>query len=156
LKEVDMAITGFHHCSFTVTNIERTVKFYSEILGLKLVRRSTNRVDKLGIALGLKLPKAVIEIAMMEVGGTQIEFIEYVEPKAQPCLQDPSIAGSGHIAFMVDDIYVTKEKIEGMGIKFNSEINVVKEGPAKGLKWVYFRDYDGITLEIVEDKKNKQ
>ena len=89
---------------------------------------------------------------MMEAGGTQIEFIEYVEPKAQPCPQDPSIAGSGHIAFMVDDIYATKKKMESVGIKFNSDINVVEEGVFKGLKWVYFRDYDGITMEIVEDK----
>jgi len=79
-----MAITGMHHCSFTVTNIERTVDFYTRLLGLELVGRTTNEYDTLGTALGVKQPKAKLEIAVMMAGETKIEFIEYVEPTAKP------------------------------------------------------------------------
>jgi len=146
-----MAITGMHHCSFTVTNIERTVDFYTRLLGLELVGRTTNEYDTLGTALGVKQPKAKLEIAVMMAGETKIEFIEYVEPTAKPCPGDPSIAGSGHICFKVDDIYETKKKLEHAGIRFNSDVNEVTEGDLKGWKWCYFRDYDGITMEILQE-----
>jgi catechol 2,3-dioxygenase-like lactoylglutathione lyase family enzyme len=147
-----MAITGTHHCSFTVTDIKRTVEFYTRVLGLELIKRFVNEGGDLGTSLGLNVPKAKLDIAFMKAGDTQIEFIEYVEPKARPCPQDPSIAGSGHIAFKVDDIYATKQKIEEAGIKFNTDVNVIEKGELKGWKWCYFRDFDGITMEIVQEK----
>ena len=72
-----MAITGMHHCSFVVTDMERTVDFYTRLVGLELVSRVKNVSDVLGTAVGVKQPNAELEIAFMKVGETLIEFIEY-------------------------------------------------------------------------------
>ena len=146
-----MTITGMHHCSFVVTDIEKTVDFYTRLVGLELVSRARNVSDGLGTALGVKQRDAKLEIAFMRAGETLIEFIEYVDPKSKPCPKDPSVAGTGHICFKVDNIDKTKKRLEDAGIRFNSAPGVSKEVPGKVFKWCYFRDYDGITMELVEE-----
>ncbi len=150
-----MAITGMHHCSFVVTDMERTVDFYTRLVGLELVSRVKNVSDVLGTAVGVKQPNAELEIAFMKAGETLIEFIEYIDPKAKPCPKDPSIAGTGHVCFKVDDIYEMKRRLEDAGIKFNSEPITSKEMPGKVFKWCYFRDYDGISMELLEEKEEE-
>jgi catechol 2,3-dioxygenase-like lactoylglutathione lyase family enzyme len=146
-----MEIKGVYHCSFTVMDIDKTVDFYTNILGLQLIRRGINEGDNLGASLGLGQAKAKLRIAFMKAGDTEIEFIQYEEPKSKPCPRDPSIAGQGHIAFEVDDIYETKKKLETAGIEFNSDINIIEKGDFKGFKWCYFRDFNGITMEILQE-----
>ena len=146
-----MAMIDFFHCGFTVTNIERTVDFYKNILGMELIVKGTNEGETLGISLGLKESKARIKVAFMKAGDTLVEFIEYVEPKSKPCPKDPSVAGSSHISFRVDDINETRKKLENAGVKFLSDVNVVEQGEFRGAKWCYFRDLDGIPMEIAEE-----
>ncbi len=113
-------ITAVHHFSFSVTNIERTIEFYTKVLGVKLQSRGKNRYDTLGTALfgtkwGINQPHAELEIAVMNIGGTRVEFIEYKDPKAGPYHRNPSLAGSAHLAFKVDHIEEMKKKLEAAG-----------------------------------------
>lgn len=146
-----MAVMGMHHCSFVVTDIERTVDFYERLVDLELVARAKNVSKGLGKALGVKQAEAELNIAFMKAGNTLIEFIEYVNPNVKPCPKDPSVAGTGHICFKVDDINSTKKKLEDAGIKFNSDPNISREVPGKMFKWCYFKDHDGITMELLEE-----
>ena len=41
-------------------------------------------------------------------------------------------------------------ELEGKGVAFYSDVNVVDEGPLAGWRWVYFSDPDGLALELVE------
>ena len=78
-----MSILGAHHVSFSVTDIEKTVHFYRDVLGLSLRSRSQNEYEGLGTALfgtkwGLNHPHADLQIAVMELGGSRIH------PNAEP------------------------------------------------------------------------
>ncbi len=151
-------ITGVHHFSFSVTDLDRTVDFYAKILGVKLQSKSRNRYDTLGIALfgtkwGVNQKHADLELAVMNIGGTRVEFIEYKDPKAQPYHKNPSFAGSAHLAFRVDNIEETRKRMEEAGVEFHSPINSFMEGGKVEWKWCYLRDPDGIILELVEQKK---
>ena len=152
-------ISGVHHFSFSVTDINRTVAFYTKNLGVKLQSKSHNKYDTLGTALfgtkwGLNQEKAELEIAVMNIGGNRVEFIEYKNPKCQPYHKNPSFAGSAHLAFKVDDIEQTRNKLEEAGVEFHSPIQSFKEGGKVEWRWCYFRDPDGIILELVEQKKD--
>ena len=46
-----MAIAGIHHVSLTVTDLERTVAFYRDVVGMRLVRRKHRQAADLGTAL---------------------------------------------------------------------------------------------------------
>jgi catechol 2,3-dioxygenase-like lactoylglutathione lyase family enzyme len=151
-------ITGVHHFSFSVTDLTRTLDFYTNVLKLKLQSKSHNKYDSLGNALfgtkwGINQKEADLKIAVMDIGGRRIEFIEYMNPKSQPYHKNPSIAGSAHLAFKVDDIEETRKALEDAGVEFHSQIQSFKEGGKDEWRWCYFRDPDGIILELVEQKE---
>lgn len=151
-----MAITGTHHVSFSVTDLEKSVDFYQNVLGLELRAKTRNNHEGLGTGLfgtkwGLNQSHADLQIAVMELGGVQVEFIEYRDPKAQPYHMNPSIAGSAHLAIRVKDIEGERSRLENKGVEFHSPINVFHQAGKPDWKWCYFRDPDGICLELVEE-----
>ena len=151
-------ITGVHHFSFSVMNLDRTIEFYTKVLGLELQSRSRNKYETLGTALfgtkwGLNQPQADLELAVINIGGTRVEFIEYKDPKAQPYHKNPSIGGSAHLAFRVDNIEETHRKLEDAGVEFHAPIQTFMEAGKIEWKWCYFRDPDGIILELVQQSQ---
>jgi catechol 2,3-dioxygenase-like lactoylglutathione lyase family enzyme len=54
------------------------------------------------------------------------------------------------VAFLVEDIVAKKAELEGKGVTFFSDVNLVDEGVLAGWRWVYFADPDGYPLELVE------
>ncbi|MBA7645064.1 2-epi-5-epi-valiolone epimerase [subsurface metagenome] len=151
-------IIGIHHFSFSVTDINKTVDFLTNVLGVTLRSRSHNKYDTLGTALfgtkwGFTQASADLEIAVIQIGNSTVEFIEYKDPKAQPYHKNPSIAGSAHLAFRVDDIAETRKKLEKAGVEFHSPINTFMEGEKVGWRWCYFRGPDGLIFELVEQKE---
>lgn len=151
-------ISGVHHFSFSVTDLGRTIDFYTKILGVRLQSRGHNEYDTLGSALfgtkwGVNQPHADLELAVMNIGGTRVEFIQYRDPQARPYHKNPSIAGSAHLAFKVDDIEETRETLEKAGVEFHSSINTYMESGKVEWKWCYFRDPDGIVLELVQQSQ---
>ena len=148
-------ITGVHHFSFSVTDINQTVDFCTRVLGMTLQSRTRNKYDTLGTALfgtkwGMDQKQADLELAIMKVGDSKVEFIEYKDPKAQPYHKNPSIAGSAHLAFKVNNIEETRKKLEEAGVEFHSPINTFMEEGKTEWKWCYFRGPDGIVMELVE------
>jgi catechol 2,3-dioxygenase-like lactoylglutathione lyase family enzyme len=151
-------ISGVHHFSFSVTNIQRTIDFYTRVLGVKLQSQGRNKYETLGTALfgtrwGITQPHADLELAVMNIGGTRVEFIEYKDPKPQTYHKNPSIAGSAHLALQVDNIIETRRKLEEAGVEFHSPINTYMESGKIEWKWCYFRDPDGIVLELVQQSQ---
>ncbi len=167
-----MAIAGVHHVSFTVTDLERTVAFYREVVGMQLVGRKHRQAADLATALmgdgaageaggtpsragAAKAPPgaaraAEILIADMELGGTRVEFIQYVDPATRPYPGDPSVAGSGHIALLARDIDSEFRRLQAAGVRFHTPVRTVR-GPSRPVwRWCYFRDPDGICVELVE------
>ena len=157
-KELYPMISGVHHFSFSVKDLDRTIQFYTKILGLKLQSRNRNKYETLGLALfgskwGLNQNHADLELAVIDIGGTRVEFIEYKDPEAKPYHQNPSIAGSAHLAFKVDNIEETRKKLEMAGVEFHYPIQSFMEQGKIEWKWCYFRDPDGIILELVEQRQ---
>ena len=152
-------ITGVHHFSFSVTSLDRTIEFYTKLLGVKLQSRGRNKYDTLGSALfgtkwGIDQPQADLDLAAVNIGGTRVEFIEYKDPKAQAYHKNPSIAGSAHLAFKVDNIEGTRKKLEEAGVEFHAPINTYMEAGKIEWKWCYFRDPNGIVLELVQQSQS--
>ena len=148
-------ISRIHHFAFSVADLERTIKFYTEVLGFEVQSRSRDASQTLGAALfgdkwGFSQPRADLDVVLLKVGDETIEFIEYIDPQAQPYHQNPSIAGSAHLAFDVDDIEAERARLEAAGVEFHSPTEIFQEPGKPDWKWCYFRDPDGICVELVE------
>jgi len=142
------------HSGITVSSLEKSIPFYQDILGLKLIKREPvrrARGEKLGV------PGAVIQLAIFQVGDSKdtLELIEYLEPEisdAPP--RSINIPGQVHIAFRVENIEAEMKRMMDKGIAFVSdEYEEIKDGPLQGMKWIYFKDPDGTHLELIEQAR---
>jgi catechol 2,3-dioxygenase-like lactoylglutathione lyase family enzyme len=149
-----MPVTRINHVSFTVRDLDRTVEFYEHVLGFRLLGRKRRNYP--GLAKGLfgtslqTTGDADILIANMQAPGLEVEFIQYTQPASQPYGGDPSTAGSAHLALDCSDIHAERSRLEGLGVHFNSREIVIDDGTGHPWQWCYFRDPDGICVELVE------
>ena len=147
-------VVGLGHVSFTVMDMEKTLDFYCGLLGGRVLTETVDEGPELGryvMGEGLKDNYASLKVAMVELAGIQIEFLQYLKPKTEiPYHGIPSVAGSAHIAVNVDDIEAVYDKLKKAGVTFHSDINECVRDGKLVWKWVYSRDPDGICCEIVQ------
>ena len=124
------------HTMLRVGDLERSIKFYTEVLGMKLLRTSENAEYKYTLAFvgyGDESENAVIELTY-NWGVDKYDLG----------------TAYGHIALGVDDIYATIESIRAAGGKITRE-----PGPVLGGKTViaFAEDPDGYKIEFIANKE---
>lgn len=147
-------ITDLHHTSLFVTDIDRSVKFYCDVLGLNLVSRSDNWGGPfLGTVCGLEGTDMRINVALVRVGqnGKIFELIEVLHPDNLPNDASANRVGVARIGFEVDDIVATVAALRAKGVTFLSDIVTVQvdeKAHYSDGKAIKFLDPDGIILEL--------
>lgn len=149
-------IRGFFHVSFTVSNLEASVKWYTEVLGLEYVRGQVQH--NAYTARLVNFPDAHLKVAQLRVPGEtiplsrhHIELVEYVHPRGEDIPLDTNRTGVGHWAFMVEDLHAEFARLKALGVQFKSDGPVaIEAGVNKGGYTIYLNDPDGITLELVQ------
>jgi catechol 2,3-dioxygenase-like lactoylglutathione lyase family enzyme len=144
------------HFSFTVSDIEQSIDWYTRVFGLELVHRQRQDNQYTQILVGI--PGAVLEVAQFAVPGVpparsthMLELVEYVTPRAEPTAPlAVNVVGCPHLALMVDDIHERYARMREEGVEFvNPPVEIMAGANAGGFT-CYFRDPDGITLEILQ------
>jgi lactoylglutathione lyase len=125
------------HTMLRVGDLQRSIDFYTKVLGMKLLRKSDNPEYKYTLAFvgyGSNPEHAELELTY-NYGVDQYEM------------------GSayGHIAISADDIYQACEAVRANGGKVTRE-----PGPVKGGTTViaFVTDPDGYKVELIERKDN--
>ncbi|ETW99245.1 MAG: hypothetical protein ETSY1_15700 [Candidatus Entotheonella factor] len=140
--------TSVNHTSFTVSDVDRSVTFYTDALGMKLLNISERDSEFSEQVTGI--PGAHLKIAYVEAANYRIELIQYLAPAAEKIDTRTCNVGSAHVAFNVDDLQGMYEEMSGKGVKFISEPCTIPAGPNKGGKVVYLEDPDSNTLEFIQ------
>ena len=127
-------ITGLAHVGIFVADIERSKKFYDDVLGFETIFEF--EVDE---EAGVK------KVAFVRNGDFTLEFIQRPNPQ--------KLTGGliDHIALAANDIAGVKDNLARRGVKFETEeiLSNLKVFP-KGTKWIKFRGPDGEILELNE------
>lgn len=123
------------HTMLRVTNLERSLDFYQNVLGMQLLRTSENSEYQYTLAFlgyGDEQHHSVLELTY-NWGVSEYELG----------------TAYGHIAIGVDDVYATCEAVRQAGGKVTREA-----GPVKGGKTViaFVEDPDGYKIEFIENK----
>ena len=121
-------ITAIEHVNIVVNNLDESILFYQDVLGLKLTQRMMIDGAWLNKITGIDDVKA--EVAFMSLPeGPRIELLEYLNPVGQALDVNafPNTQGLRHIAFDVDDIVAEIERLKKEGFK------VLNETPKKVL-----------------------
>jgi lactoylglutathione lyase len=147
-------LRAYSHFSFVVSDIERAVAWYRDVLGLRLVARQ--RQDNDYTRRFVAVPGAILEVAefaLPEVAASEevlLELIEYVEPPGEHSPPRRQDVGSAHLSFIVDDIAAEHERLSEAGASFVTPPVRIEAGVNAG-GWVcYLSDPDGITLELFQ------
>jgi catechol 2,3-dioxygenase-like lactoylglutathione lyase family enzyme len=142
---------GLHHVGITVKDLDASIRFYHDVLGLEFSNEPSPWFDGPDLGPAVGIPGAALRQVSLLLGDTTLELLQYKSPPSQTegPLMSQSL-GASHVAFVVDDIEAMKAELEAQGIRFYSDVNVVDEGVLAGWRWVYFEDPDGYPLELVE------
>lgn len=147
-----MDLYAIHHVGLVVRNLDRSIYFYHDLLGLPFANEPTPWFEGPQLSKGVGVPNARLRQVSFWVGEhSSLELIEYDAPELRHVRPIPNNhLGAAHVCFRVDDVYAKKAELEAKGVSFYSDVNVVDDGPLAGWRWVYFSDPDGLALELVE------
>jgi len=137
------------HTAISVADMDRSLAFYRDVLGMKVVMDTESATRKLGVIVGLADAQA--RIVMLDAGNQRIELFQYRAPVGRPMPETARQCDHGltHIAFTVTGMDDLCEKLRKSGARFYSEPQIV----GREMKVVYFKDPDGVTLEVMEEIK---
>lgn len=145
-----MTVTGFWHAGITVSDLDRSLAFYVDGLGLGLIRRG--RTSSVAPRIWC-LPGAHGEVAFVGIPGsdtvlelTQFDGVERHSASARPC-----DSAHGHVCLYVDDLTATHERLASLGFRSRAgEPLEIPDGPLAGAKAAYMIDPDGFHVELFE------
>lgn len=127
-----LAATGIHHIAIICSDYQRSKAFYTETLGLKIIRevyRKERQSFKLDLALGDQYV---------------IELFSFPHPPARP--SGPEACGLRHLAFAVPDVQAAVANLQLQGIVAEP----VRTDEHTGRQFTFFTDPDGLPLELYQ------
>src|SRR6056297_1485230 len=98
-----------HHVGITVTDLEKTLAFYQDVLDLSVANRFSVGGEAFSDAVGVEGASA--DFAHLEADGIRIELVEYdPEVRGSPAagLNQP---GAKHVGLSVDDVDAFAERL---------------------------------------------
>jgi catechol 2,3-dioxygenase-like lactoylglutathione lyase family enzyme len=147
-------IIAADHTGITVTNLERSLAFWRDVLGFQLSHRPHQTGELASEITGVR--GAEISIAVLRGYGHKIELLEYLAPSDRKRVAlRPCDVGSVHVAFTVDDLDAVLATITGSGWRAAGQAQTLVAGPNVGKRVVYVRDPDGTTIEFMQPPPDK-
>ncbi|SHH47823.1 methylmalonyl-CoA epimerase [Tepidibacter thalassicus] len=136
-----MNVSKIDHIGIAVSNLEETLKFYEEVLGIKCEGTEIVEDQK-------------VKVAFLPVGDTEIELLESTSkdgPIAKFIEKNGGRNGIQHIAVRVDNIEKAIEEVKSKGYRMIDEKPRYGAGGAK-IAFCHPKSTHGILLELSERK----
>ena len=126
-----MFLTKQHHIAIIASDWEKAKEFYIDKLGFEMFRE-------------VYRPEVDDYLRMLRQGDTVLEL--FIKPDAPARVNNPEAKGLRHLAFHVEDVEAGEKWLNSLGI----ETEPIREDKVNGGKFTFFRDPDGLPLEIHE------
>lgn len=146
-----MRVEALHHTGYTVSDLDRSVAFYRDVLGCEVIATQEKHGGYLAAIVGY--PDAHVRMAHLRPPGGDhvLELFEYLAPGGVRADVEPRNVGASHLCFLVDDLRAVYESLVTQGTaSFVSPPVEVDTGINTGGLGVYLRDPDGITVELFQ------
>ena len=126
-----MFIEKQHHIAVICSDWDKARAFYIEKLGFEMYREVWR-------------PEQQDYLRMLRLGETVLEI--FIKPDAPQRVNNPEAQGLRHLAFHVEDIVPAVAWLNSLGI----ETEPIREDKVNGGRFTFFKDPDGLPLELHE------
>ena len=140
-------ITGMNHTGFVVKDLDKSIEFYRDVVGLTVVATREREGGPISQVVGYENSR--IKVALLGKGeGHLVELVQYMHPEgSERPSEERNTLGATHLAFDVEDIEQTYQYLIGNGAR---SLNPPQE-LSTSRKVCYLQDPDGNWLELIED-----
>ncbi|MEW6511952.1 MAG: VOC family protein [Bacteroidota bacterium] len=131
-------IRRIEHTTITARDQERSVAFYTTMLGFRVDRE-------------MWFPESGLRIVFLRLGGTELEIFGVPAPKGEPAPDDNEVVGYKHICLLVDSVDEEYARLSAAGVPFR-----IAPVTVQGLVRIAFlKDPDGLDVELLEYPKKE-
>jgi catechol 2,3-dioxygenase-like lactoylglutathione lyase family enzyme len=146
------SITGFFHGGITVRDMDVSLRFYREGLGLEQEFDRILDAPYLNAVLGLD-QESIRAVYLRIPGGGFVELLEYRGIERLPAVSRPCDYGAGHLCLYVDDVEAMHRRLVEMGYQARSaQVVDITAGPNAGARSCYMADPDGYAVELFQKR----
>ncbi|NBG88547.1 methylmalonyl-CoA epimerase [Isachenkonia alkalipeptolytica] len=132
-----MKTTKLDHIGIAVKDLEKSLSFYEDVLGIKCEGKETVEEQK-------------VRVAFLPIGDTEVELLESTDPEG-PIAKFIEKKGEGiqHMAYRVEDIEKAIASMKEKGIRMIDEKPRYGAGGAK-IAFCHPKDTNGVLIELSE------
>jgi catechol 2,3-dioxygenase-like lactoylglutathione lyase family enzyme len=149
-------IKALDHISVTVSDMDRSLAFYRDLLGLKEVERHRLEGETISTMAGKPgVVMDVVRLAAPETSDILLDLQQYLAPEGKVSNARLGDVAHSHFCFAVTDLDEAYAALSAKGVEFVSR-------PVQfDLGWgildvVFLKDPDGFVLELVGDPEPKE
>ena len=135
------------HIGIVVTDLDRSLSFYRDLLGMTIVRRMDESGDYIDKLLGLENTDVTTVKLSLDGNPTLIELLHFKSHPVEASAKKVFTPGLSHIAFTVPDVDLSYRRLSDAGILFNAPPQC---SPDRRAKVAYCKDPDGTYIELVQ------
>lgn len=142
------AIGELHHVGITVRDLEHSLEWYERVFGVTREFIAHGSGPELSAAVDVK--DANLRFAFLRLGNAVVELLCYDNEREETFDRSNADVGSAHVCIDVPDLRAAYDELSAKGIEFLAPPLDIAEGPLAGCSFVYFKDPNGVTLELFQ------
>jgi catechol 2,3-dioxygenase-like lactoylglutathione lyase family enzyme len=135
-----------HHVGITVRDLEESLQWYERIFDVQPEFVAEGSGPDLAKAVGV--PDCDLRFAFLRFGSCVIELLCYANERQDTFDRSNADVGSAHVCIEVPDLQQACDDLRAKGVEFLAPPLHIDDGPLAGGSFVYFKDPNGVTLEL--------
>lgn len=120
------------HTTITVRDLQRSVDFYTGLLGFTVDHE-------------MDIPESNLKIIFLRLGNTMLELFGVPNVQGEVLSDVNEVVGFKHIALLTDDVDREYERLKNKGVKFRITPTTVQS-----VRIAFFKDPDGVDIELIK------
>lgn len=148
-----MPVTGYGHMGMTVADLDRSVAFYTDLLGFEVAATWTRDEQYIRDLLGFS--EMTLHAAILRIPGSAalLELVQYEDASSSPVTATHADPGTCHLSLLVTELDEFVDQLQSAGVELVAAPVTPTIGPNQGGRAVYLIDPDGIRVELTQTAK---
>lgn len=135
---------GLNHVGLTVSDIERSIGFYRDTVGMQPAGRTRiagEWFDTLTHNRG-----AEIDVAMLRLGDFTLQLVQYLAAGGERLPLGHNQIGNPHLCIDVEDVDAKRRAVVAAGVEATPIVDIM----GSGTRSFYVADPDGVPVEFLQ------